>query len=676
VSYVRVEKQIGGQTLVFETGKLAKQADGAVVVTYGETMVLMTVCSAKAREGIDFFPLTVEYRERMSAGGRFPGGFIKREGRPSNREILTMRQIDRPVRPLFPEGYINEVQLIGTLLSADRVNDPDVVALCGASAALTISTIPFLGPIAGVRVGMIDGEFVVFPTSEQRAKSKLDLVIAGTKEAIVMVEAGSDGVDEETIVRALDYGHGQIREIIPMLEELRAKAGKPKVDFVPPATDETMRTRVRERYLKRLEDAIRTEGKHARYSAIAALAEEWIAAETAGITDEKQFLLRKKAAKAAFEDLSWRTERTLIIRDGRRADGRKPDEIRAIEVELGLMPRTHGSALFQRGETQALVTAVLGTGDDEQRIETVHEEFKKRFYLDYNFPPFSVGEVKPIRGVGRREIGHGALAERAVAAVMPEPDKFGYTVRIVSEILESNGSSSMATVCGAVLAMMDGGVPIKAPVAGIAMGLVMDDSGYRVLSDIAGSEDHNGDMDFKVAGTRDGITAIQMDIKVGGLTMEILREALEQARKGRLHILDRMTAAIPEPRSELSRYAPRLLRLQIPVEKIGTLIGPGGKQIKAIQDDTGADIEVNDDGVVLVSGPDMAIVEKAASLVRAVTAEIEAGQVFDGKVVSIKEFGAFVELVPGQEGRSTSRRSPTSTSTTWRTSSSSATSSR
>ncbi|MBI4879344.1 MAG: polyribonucleotide nucleotidyltransferase, partial [Planctomycetes bacterium] len=641
---------IGGQKLSIETGALAKQADGAVVVSYGDSVVLVTAQSAKGREGIDFFPLTVEYREKFSSGGRFPGGFIKREGRPSNREILTMRLIDRPMRPLFPEGYVQEVQIIGNLLSADRQNDPDVLALTGASAALTISSIPFLGPIAGVRVGMVDGEFILNPKTDEREQSSLDLIVAGTRDAVVMVEGGGKQVSEKDVVEAIQFGHEAIQEIIPMIEELREKAGKPKAEFAPPEADGALAARLRRGFEARLRDALQTEGKLARQQAIDALREEAVAAESAGIEDAGELLVRTKEVVKAFGEMAWQNERALILDKGRRVDGRAPDEIRAISVDLGVLPRTHGSAVFTRGETQALATAVLGTADAEQRVEHVMADYRKRFYLDYNFPPYSVGEVRPIRGVGRREIGHGALAEKALDTVIPSADKFSYTIRVVSDILESNGSSSMATVCGATLCLMDAGVPIQAPVAGIAMGLVMEGERYRILSDIAGSEDHNGDMDFKVAGTRDGITALQMDIKVGGLTTELLEQALEQARAGRLFILDKMNEAISEPRKELSPYAPKLRRLCIPVEKIGLLIGPGGRQIKAIQEETGAHIEVGDDGVVLVSGETDESVEKAAAQVKAITTEVEVGQVFDGKVVSIKDFGAFVELAPGQEG--------------------------
>jgi polyribonucleotide nucleotidyltransferase len=650
VNLVRVEQKIGHQTLFMETGKLAKQADGSVVIGIGGSLVLVTAQSANPRAGIDFFPLSVEYKEKYSAAGKFPGGFIKREGRPSTREILTCRLTDRPIRPLFPEGYVNEVQIIGTLLSVEPEIDPDILMINGASAALSISTIPFQGPVGAVRVGFLDGAYVVNPTKAQRAQSRLDLVVAGTKDAVVMVEAGALQITESEMLGAIQFGHERIREIIPMIEELRAKAGKDKVAFESPTLDADMKARIAKKFGDKMKAAVMTEGKLARYGAIDEVKKAAIASELEGVTDAEQLKAREKEAKKVVEELSWVTERNMILDAGRRADGRKTDEIRQITSEVGLLPRTHGSALFTRGETQALVTAVLGTGDDEQRIENAVEDHSKRFYLDYNFPPFSVGEVKPVRAPGRREIGHGMLAERAIAGVLPTAEEFSYTMRIVSEILESNGSSSMATVCGGVLALMDAGVPLQAPVAGVAMGLVMDGKRFKVLTDIAGSEDHNGDMDFKVTGSRDGITALQMDIKVGGLTIEILEEALEQARKGRLFILDKMLAVIERPRAEVSPLAPRLVRIQIPVDKIGLLIGPGGRQVKAIQEETGATVEIGDDGVVLVSGASTEIVEKAANYVRAVTAEVEPGQIYEGKVVSIKEFGAFVELAPGQEG--------------------------
>jgi polyribonucleotide nucleotidyltransferase len=637
----------GGKSLSFETGKLAKQAHGSVVVRVGDTVVLATAtANPDPREGIDFFPLTVDYREYTYAGGRIPGGFIKREGRPSEREILTSRQIDRPIRPLFPDGFKCETQVIAFVLSADMENDPDVAGINGASAALTISDIPFQGPIGAVRVGSVNGQFVVNPTYSEMRDSLVNIMVVGTAEGIVMIESGAKEVREETVVDAIEFGHAEIKKICAAIEELRAKAGKTKRAVTPPEFDQAYYDALKKKVGADLADRLDTQ-KHPKaesYNLVRELKKELLAA----IPEEDEEAQAK--LKTYYETLRERIFREAVINHKRRPDGRAFDKIRDIWIEVGVLPRTHGSAIFTRGETQALVTTTLGTSDDKQRLETFEGEAKKRFLLHYNFPPFSVGEVAFLRGAGRREIGHGALAERALHGMLPDEDKWPYTMRVVSDILESNGSSSMATVCGASLSLMDAGVPLKAPVAGVAMGLVKEGDQYAILTDIAGAEDHYGDMDFKVAGTKDGITALQMDIKVGGITAQIMREALAQAQRGRLFILDKMSEVISAPRDKVSAYAPRIYTLQIPVDKIRDVIGPGGKMIRSIIEQTGVKIDVEDSGKVNVASNDEASANKALQIIRDLTATAEVGRTYLGKVTRLADFGAFVEIIPGTEG--------------------------
>ena len=645
-TYASVELT-GGKNLSFETGKLAKQAHGSAVVRMGDNVVLATaVANPEPREGIDFFPLTVDYREYTYAGGRIPGGFIKREGRPSEREILTSRQIDRPIRPMFQEGFKCETQVIAFVLSADTENDPDVVAINAASAALTLSDIPFLGPIGAVRVGLVDGTFIANPTYPEMRESLLNIMVVGTAEAIVMIESGAREVKEETVVDAIEFAHTEIRKICAAINELRTKVGKPKRQVTPPEFDEAYFKDLKSKIGARLADALDT-AKHPKsesYELVRAFEKELVDAIPAEDVEGKGKL------EKYYEVLRERIFREQVINNKRRPDGRAFDQIREIWIEAGVLPRTHGSAIFTRGETQALVTTTLGTSDDMQRLEVFEGEAKKRFMLHYNFPPFSVGEVAFLRGAGRREIGHGALAERAVSAVLPSEDKWPYAMRVVSDILESNGSSSMATVCGASLSLMDAGVPLKASVAGVAMGLVKEGEQYAVLTDIAGAEDHYGDMDFKVAGTREGITALQMDIKVAGITPQIMREALAQAQRGRLFILDKMSEVISEGRTKVSAYAPRIYTLQIPVDKIRDVIGPGGKMIRSIIEQTGVKIDVEDTGKVNVASNDENSANKALQIIRDLTATAEVGKTYLGKVSRLAEFGAFVEIIPGTDG--------------------------
>src|SRR6202451_641378 len=637
----------GGKSLAFETGKLAKQAHGSVVVRIGESVVLATaVSNPDPREGIDFFPLTVDYREYAYAGGRIPGGFIKREGRPSEREILTSRQIDRPVRPLFPEGFKCETQVIAFVLSADTEDDPDVAGINGASAALTISDIPFNGPIGAVRVGLASGQFIINPTYSEMRDSILNIMVVGTADGIVMIESGAKEVKEETVVDAIEFAHIEIKKICAAINDLKAKAGKPKREVTAPEFDEAYYGQLRAKVGDKLADSLDTQ-KHPKaesHNLVRDLKKELQAA----IPKEDEEAQAK--LKHYYEILRERIFREQVINNKRRPDGRPFDKVRDIWVEVGVLPRTHGSAIFTRGETQALVTTTLGTSDDQQRLETFEGEAKKRFLLHYNFPPFSVGEVSFLRGAGRREIGHGALAERAISAMLPTEENWPYTMRVVSDILESNGSSSMATVCGASLSLMDAGVPLRSPVAGVAMGLVKEGNDYAILTDIAGAEDHYGDMDFKVAGTKDGITALQMDIKVGGITAQIMREALAQAQRGRLYILDKMTEAITAPRDKVSAYAPRIYTLQIPVDKIRDLIGPGGKMIRSIVEQTGVKIDVEDSGKVNVASNDEASANKALQIIRDLTATAEVGKTYLGKVSRLADFGAFVEIIPGTDG--------------------------
>jgi len=641
------EVTISNKTLRFETGRLAKQAHGAVVVHYGDSVVLVTACrAASSREGIDFLPLTVDYREYTYASGRIPGGFFKREGKPAEKEVLTSRVIDRPIRPLFPPGWRYETQVIALVLSADAENDTDVLAITGASAALAVSEIPFEKTIAGVRVGLVDGEYVINPTFEQRKNSRLDLVVAGTRDGIVMVEAGAKEVSEEQVVAALEAAHAAIRQIATAIDELAAATGRKKVTVQTRAIGHDFYREVEEKVMVPLTEAMRIRGKVENYDRVDQVLDDLVASIPEGELE------RKVEAKQIFKDLKERVLREEVLTHGIRLDGRKFDEVRSIWIETGVLPRTHGSAVFTRGETQALVTCTLGTAEDAQKVEGFEGEQWKSFMLHYNFPPFSVGEVAFLRGPGRREVGHGALAERALAQMIPGEEQFPYTVRVVSDILESNGSSSMASVCGGALAMMDAGVPLKAPVAGIAMGLVMDESSgkYAVLSDIAGAEDHYGDMDFKVAGTAEGITALQMDIKVTGITTEVMRTALEQARRGRLFILDKMREALPAPRRNISAFAPRIVTIRIPVDKIRDVIGPGGKMIRSIIERTGVKIDVEDDGRVNVASADATSAQKAISIIQELTATPELNKVYLGKVQRITDFGAFVEIMPGTDG--------------------------
>lgn len=639
---------LGGREFTMETGRIAKQADGAVLVSQGETVVLVTAVSARqAKEGASFFPLTVDYREYGYAAGRIPGGYFKREGRPTEREILTSRLTDRPIRPLFPTGYQHETQIISMVISADDEHDPDVLAITGASTALYLSDIPFHTPIAAVRVGLVEGKYVVNPTYEQQRNSTLNLIVAGSEEAVVMVEAGAKEVSEEVMIEALMFAHGEIRKLCQLQRSMYEALGIRKREFTPKPVNETMLKEIAEKYSNDLREALNVQNKTKieSYNAIDELKKRVVESYP-----EDQPKLRAEAAEL-FDHLKEGIFRDDILNNRRRLDGRRFSEIRPISIEAGWLPRTHGSSLFTRGETQALVTVTLGTSQDVQYIDSLEMgEIKRRFMLNYNFPPFSVGETGRTGSPGRREVGHGALAQRSLDAVMPVEEVFPYTVRIVSDITESNGSSSMATVCGGTLALMDAGVPIKAPVAGVAMGLVMEEKKYAILTDIAGAEDHYGDMDFKVAGTRDGITALQMDIKVTGLNTQVLAEALEQARKGRLFILDKMEEVISEPRQEISKYAPRIVTMQINPDKIRDVIGPGGKVIRGIQEKTGAKIDISDDGRIAIATPNGEAAEAAMQIIRDLTAEVEVGQSYLGTVTRIVDFGAFIEVFPGTEG--------------------------
>jgi len=645
--FEQVSVEVGGRKLTFETGKMARQAHGAVVARYGDTVVLSTACMDNKATDKDFLPLTVDYREYTYSAGKIPGGFFKREGRPSEREILTSRLTDRPLRPLFPEGYSTETQIVSMVLSADSENDPDVIGLTAASAALFISKIPFETPIAAVRVGLIDGKLMANPTVAEQKTSLLNLVVAGSEEAIVMVESGALEVSEDTVVDALEFAHAEIRKIVAAIRELHKRVNPEKVKVTPPAFDEALYSEIKSKYGERLRDALDT-AKHPKSESYGLV--DTIKAEImASIPEDDDE--RHKLAYRAFERLRERIFRDDMLLRRRRPDARAFDQIRQITCEVGVLPRVHGSALFTRGETQALATATLGTKEDMQRLDLLFEdEAFKRFMLHYNFPPFSVGEVKFLRGPGRREIGHGALAERALANLLPPEADFPYAMRVVSDIMESNGSSSMATVCGGSLALMDAGVPLKSACAGIAMGLVVEGDKYAILTDIAGAEDHYGDMDFKVAGTRQGITALQMDIKVSGVSVAMMREALAQAKKARLEILDIMDQTISSGRAEISTYAPHLYMLSIPTDKIRDLIGPGGKKIRSIIEATGVKIDVMDDGKVHVFAANGPAAEDALKMIRDVTATAEIGKTYLGKVVRIAEFGAFVEIFSGTDG--------------------------
>lgn len=612
-------------------------------------MVLSTVCAAKARPDIDFFPLTVEYREKNYAAGKFPGGYMKREGRPSNKEILTCRLIDRPVRPLWPDGYRDEVQLINLVVSVDKENDPDVVAMNGSFAALHLAPLPFLGPIAAVRVSRVDGELVAFPTLEQIDKGDLDLIVVCSREAIVMVEGVAFEIPENEFLDALDYANDVCETLMDLMDELREKSGAKDSTWEPKVVEHhKVFGKVKNDYAKDVRKALLVQGKHERAEALSEIKADAI--DRFVDRDDEDAKLIEKEIGAAFNDLKSEQIRDLILSDSKRIDLRGLEDVRPIDIEAAVLPRSHGSALFTRGETQALVNVTLGTPRDQQIVDGIMEEYSKRLDLHYNFPPFSVGEVRMMRGISRREIGHGTLAERALSSIIPDESVFPYALRIVSEITESNGSSSMATVCGGTLALMDAGVPIRQPVAGIAMGLVAEGDRVAILSDILGTEDHVGDMDFKVAGTGRGITAVQMDIKIKGLKREIMEDALEQARRGRLHILREMIKAIDAPRAEISEHAPRLLQLRISPEKIGLVIGPGGKTIKRIQEETGANVEIDDEGIVSISSTQGGAAEEARQFIEHLTAEVEVGAIYEGRVVSIKDFGCFVEVLPGQEG--------------------------
>ena len=644
---VRVEKQIGNSVLSFETGQLAKQADAAILAQYGETVVLNAVTSGAPRLGIDFFPLTCDYRERYAAAGKFPGGFLKRESRPSTKETLTSRLIDRPIRPLFPKGYNDEVQCQAIVVSSDRQNDSDVLAMNGVAASLFISPLPFAGPIASVRVGRVNGELIAFPTVTDLEESDLDLIVSGSDESVAMIEGFAKEMPENEMADAIAFAHTVIRDVISLQRELYEKVQPKKDEFVAPE-DDGVDARLQAGYFDELRLAKQTSGKQDRADAVAALKkraqDDLIPDPDAGdAIDAKRF-------GAGWHDLEEKVVRDLILA-GTRPDGRDGSTLRNIECHVDILPRTHGSAVFQRGETQSLVTITLGTGRDEQRVEGLVEEYSKKFMLDYNFPPFSVGECRPIRGPGRREIGHGALAERSVKPVVPDPDDFPYTIRVISDILESNGSSSMASVCGATLGLMAAGVPITNPVAGISVGMVKEsDDKWTLLTDILGDEDHFGDMDFKIAGTQNGITGIQLDLKITGISQEIILATLSQSRQARIEILRSMLSAISRPREDTSPHAPRILRTKIHPDKIGMLIGPGGKNIRGIQETTGAVIDVEEDGTVTVASANQAWADEALKQIEASTASVQVGKVYDGRVTSIKDFGAFVEILPGRDG--------------------------
>ncbi len=646
--YLKESIKLGDETLSVETGKVAKQADGSVVITYGETMLLVTaVSSHTAKEGLDFFPLTVEYRESTYAAGRIPGNYFRREGRPNEKETLTCRLIDRPVRPLFPDGYRFETQIVGSVISSDSENDPDVIAITGASCALYLSDIPFDNPIAAVRVGLIDGKYIINPTYDQRRESQLNLVVAGTEEAVVMVEAEAKEVAENIMVEALMLAHKEIKRLCLWQRELFKALDIQKREYKGAQLDEDLIAEIEKKFTDQLREALNTTGKDklTSYAAVDALKKEVVASYP-----EDDAAKRAMAGKV-FSHLKEKIFRDDMLGNRRRPDGRKFSEIRPISCEVGWLPRVHGSALFTRGETQAIVTTTLGTKMDEQFIDDLEKgELKKRFLLHYNFPPYSVGETGRVGFTSRREVGHGNLARRALESVLPDESEFPYTLRIVSDITESNGSSSMASVCGGTLSLLDAGVPLKRAVAGVAMGLVMEGNRYAILSDIAGAEDHYGDMDFKVTGTTEGITALQMDIKIGGINSMILSEALEQAKKGRLHILEIMKQAIEKPREEISPYAPRIITIKINPDKIRDIIGPGGKMIRSITEETGAKIDVSDDGTINIATADGDAAQAALARIRGLTAEAEIGETYLGTVSRIVDFGAFVEILPGLDG--------------------------
>jgi polyribonucleotide nucleotidyltransferase len=643
---VKVNKEIGGRILSLEAGKVAKQADGAVMVSYGHTIVLVTAVSAKeAREGKDFLPLTVDYQEMHYAAGKIPGGFFRREiGRPTEKEVLTSRLIDRPIRPLFPKGYNFETQIIATVLSVDQENNPDVLALIGASAALSISDIPFAGPIAGVRMGRVGGKLILNPTSTELLESDLNLIVAGSREAVVMVEGGGKVIQEAELLEAIYEAHSAIQAILDLQEELRAALSKPKRLFEPKIREEALTAKVVEMAGNSVSEALTIADKMERQDRMDQIRKDTLAALQESYPGQDRVIID------SLSEWTKHRMREMILKESRRIDGREFHQIRPVTCEVGILPRTHGTALFTRGETQALVVTTLGTSSDEQKIDGLSGESYKSFMLHYNFPPYCVGEVRMMRGPGRRDIGHGALAERALTPVLPVSEDFPYTVRIVSEVLESNGSSSMATVCGGSMALMDAGVPVKMHVAGIAMGLIKEGEQVVILSDIIGDEDHLGDMDFKVAGTSEGISAVQMDIKISGITREIMARALDQARQGRLFILELMVRTIPAPRTSVSEYAPKIITLQINPDKIREVIGPGGKVIRAIVAETGAKIDIEDSGRIIIASPDSQVSDKVIAIIKGIVREPEVGEIFRGTVKKIMDFGAFVEILPGTEG--------------------------
>ena len=644
---VHVELDVAGRTLRLETGRVAKQADGSIWASYGDTVVLATaVASQNAKPGVDFLPLTVDYQEKAYAAGKIPGGYFKREGRPSEKEVLTSRLIDRPLRPLFPEGYYFETQVIASVLSSDRTGSSDVIGITAASAALAVSNIPFLGPIAGIKIGRVNGQLVVNPDLETLKSSELDLVVAGTADAVMMVEAGANELPEATMLEAIELAHAEIKKIVAKINELRVLSGnKPKRAVATEEIAPDLATQVKAVAAQGIRDAIMIPNKTARQERLDVILKDAI--EKHKQPDDPN---RERHIKVVFHGLEYTEVRNMILEKGSRADGRGPADIRPITSEVGVLPRTHGSALFTRGETQSLAVVTLGTTDDEQRIDALEGEYTRTFMLHYNFPPFSVGEARPLRSPGRREVGHGALAERALKPVIPSKDQFPYTLRIVSDILESNGSSSMATVCGGTLAMMDAGVPIKEPVAGIAMGLIKEQDRVMILSDILGLEDHLGDMDFKVCGTKRGVTALQMDIKIGGITPTLMHQALEQAKAGRLHILSCMQKALETPRANMSAFAPRIFTMKVKQDKIREVIGPGGKMIRGIQADCGVKINIEDSGIVTIASVDNASLEKAKDMINRIVEEVEIGKTYLGTVRKIMDFGAFVEVLPGTDG--------------------------
>jgi len=652
---IQERAQVGGREIVLETGKVAKQADGSIWIRHGDSIVLVTVVSAKERkEGMDFFPLTVDYQEKLFAAGKIPGSFFRREGRLTEKETLVSRMVDRSCRPLFPDGYANETQLICTVISFDQENDTDVLALTGASAALAVSDVPFHGHIAGVRVGRVGGTFIANPTLAQRAEADLDIVLAASRDAVVMVEGGGKEISEDVMVDALLFGQAAVQPLLDAQDRLAAAVGKAKRAFEPPKSDAALQQKVKALTWEKVRAAYARNEKHDRYGRLSEIKKELLEAlraEAAGDAAALSALsAREKEIKGYYEDVKYEYMRKMITDEGKRIGGRGPADIRLITCEVGLLPRVHGSSLFTRGETQALVATTLGTSEDEQRVEMLTGMHFKKFMLHYNFPPFSVGEAKFLRGPGRREIGHGALAERALRAVLPAEDKFPYTIRIVSDIMESNGSSSMASVCGGCLSLMDAGVPVRAPVAGIAMGLIKEGEKIAILSDILGDEDHLGDMDFKVCGTEAGITAIQMDIKIGGVTRKILQDALDQAARGRKHILGEMAKSLPASRGDISAYAPRITSIKIRTERIKDVIGPGGKVIKDITARTGCSININDDGTINIASPNQTQVDAAIKMIKNLTQEADVGKTYLGTVRKIAEFGAFVEIFPGTDG--------------------------